>query len=101
MGRFTAKKGPKPKAASKKKKEPETFDEFMEGNCVKCQRSIVKNSIIDAIQFEEQGDRYKDGERAERNYERAADMYGKAFSLNSQDADCVYNWLEKKNACNT
>lgn len=31
MGRFMPKKPAKPKAASKKKKEPETFDEFMEG----------------------------------------------------------------------
>lgn len=46
----------------------------------------------DAIQYEEQGDRYQTGERAQRNYERSADMYGKAFQLNNQDADCVYNW---------
>ncbi|KAI9480805.1 MAG: hypothetical protein EXX96DRAFT_522161 [Benjaminiella poitrasii] len=76
MGKFNPKRSQKPKAPSKKKKEPETFDEFME----------------EAIQFEEQGERYGTGDRAERNYERAADMYGKAFSLNEKDADCVYNW---------
>ncbi|KAG1297980.1 hypothetical protein G6F66_002122 [Rhizopus arrhizus] len=76
MGRFTAKKPQKPKAPSKKKKEPETFEEFME----------------EAIQLEEQGERYKTGERAQRYYERAAEMYGKAFELNDKDADCVYNW---------
>ncbi|CAO3689437.1 unnamed protein product [Rhizopus stolonifer] len=76
MGKFTPKKQQKPKAPSKKKKEPESFEEFME----------------EAIQLEEQGERYKTGERAQRNYERAAEMYGNAFKLNDQDADCVYNW---------
>ncbi|KAI8886068.1 hypothetical protein K501DRAFT_214526 [Backusella circina FSU 941] len=75
MGRFVPKKEKKPKASSKKK-EPETFDEFME----------------EAIQFEEQGERYQSGDRSQRNYERAVDMYTKAFELNSTDADCVYNW---------
>ncbi|OBZ90627.1 hypothetical protein A0J61_01324 [Choanephora cucurbitarum] len=76
MGKFTPRKPQKPKAAPKKKKEPETFDEFME----------------EAIQFEEQGERYHSGDRSQRNYERAVDMYSKAFAVNSNDADCVYNW---------
>ncbi|KAI8084269.1 uncharacterized protein B0P05DRAFT_603005 [Gilbertella persicaria] len=76
MGKFTPRKPQKPKAPAKKKKEPETFDEFME----------------EALQFEEQGERYHSGDRSQRNYERAADMYGKAFEVNNQDADCVYNW---------
>ncbi|KAG2208079.1 hypothetical protein INT47_010441 [Mucor saturninus] len=75
MGRFD-KKGAKGKPVSKKKKEPETFDECME----------------EAIHFEEQGERYQSGERSQRNYERAAEMYGKAFEYNSTDADCIYNW---------
>ncbi|KAI8977115.1 hypothetical protein BDF20DRAFT_873014 [Mycotypha africana] len=77
MGKFTGKRpAVKTKSAAKKKKEPETFDEFME----------------EAINSEEQGDRYQTGERAERHYNRAATMYGKAFELNNTDADCVYNW---------
>jgi hypothetical protein len=48
--------------------------------------------LSEAIQFEEQGERYQSGERSQRNYERAAEMYGKAFGLNDKDADCVYNW---------
>jgi hypothetical protein len=47
---------------------------------------------LEAIQFEEQGERYQSGDRSQRNYERAADMYSKAFELNTTDADCVYNW---------
>lgn len=31
MGRFADKRAQKPKPVPKKKKEPETFDEFMEG----------------------------------------------------------------------
>ncbi|CAO3576840.1 unnamed protein product [Absidia cylindrospora] len=46
----------------------------------------------DAVGFEEQGERYATGDRAQRNYERALDMYSKAHGLNDQDADCVYNW---------
>ncbi|CAO3632855.1 unnamed protein product [Cunninghamella blakesleeana] len=75
MGKFQNKKQA-PKKQTKKAKEPETFDEFME----------------EAIGFEEQGERYATGERAERNYERALQMYIKAHALNSQDADCLYNW---------
>lgn len=47
---------------------------------------------IEGISFEEQGERYATGERAQRNYEKAATMYSKAFALNEKDADCVYNW---------
>ncbi|KAI8638724.1 hypothetical protein BD408DRAFT_422585, partial [Parasitella parasitica] len=46
----------------------------------------------EAIHNEEQGERYQTGEKAQRNYERAAVMYGKAFTANPKDADCVYNW---------
>lgn len=53
---------------------------------------ILIFSFLEAIQLEEQGERYKTGERAQRYYERAAEMYGKAFELNDKDADCVYNW---------
>lgn len=76
MGKFAGRKPQKAKPASKKKKEPETFEECME----------------EAIQFEEQGERYQNGDRSQRNYERAAEMYGKAFGYNDKDADCVYNW---------
>ncbi|KAI8083840.1 hypothetical protein BDF21DRAFT_360713 [Thamnidium elegans] len=76
MGRFADKRAQKPKPVPKKKKEPETFDECME----------------EAIHFEEQGERYRTGDRAQRNYERAAEMYGKAFGYNDKDADCIYNW---------
>lgn len=48
--------------------------------------------FAEAIQFEEQGERYQNGDRSQRNYERAAEMYGKAFGYNDKDADCVYNW---------
>ncbi|CEP09405.1 hypothetical protein [Parasitella parasitica] len=70
------KRSKKTKAPVKKKKEPETFEEFMD----------------EAIHNEEQGERYQTGEKAQRNYERAAEMYGKAFAANPKDADCVYNW---------
>ncbi|ORZ11881.1 hypothetical protein BCR42DRAFT_453833 [Absidia repens] len=77
MGRFQSNKKSVPaKTKSKKVKEPSTFEEFME----------------DAVGFEEQGERYATGDRAQRNYERALDMYSKAHGLNDQDADCVYNW---------
>ncbi|KAG2219984.1 hypothetical protein INT45_001883 [Circinella minor] len=67
---------PKNEKPKKKVKDPETFDDF----------------LAEGITFEEQGERYKEGDRAQRNYERAADMYSKAHSLNDQDADCLYNW---------
>lgn len=51
---------------------------------------LKKNT--EAIHFEEQGERYRTGDRAQRNYERAAEMYGKAFEYNDKDADCIYNW---------
>ncbi|KAI9484394.1 hypothetical protein BDB00DRAFT_965479 [Zychaea mexicana] len=67
---------PKNEKPKKKAKDPETFDDF----------------LTEGIAFEEQGERYREGDRAQRNYERAATMYGKAHSLNDQDADCLYNW---------
>ncbi|KAI8082842.1 uncharacterized protein BX664DRAFT_339189 [Halteromyces radiatus] len=82
MGRFQTNNNKKKpttaatKSKSKKSKEPSTFEEFME----------------DAVGFEEQGERYASGDRAQRNYERALDMYSKAHALNDQDADCLYNW---------
>ncbi|KAI8329205.1 hypothetical protein BC941DRAFT_506815 [Chlamydoabsidia padenii] len=78
MGRFQNKKkaAPPSKTKTKKSKEPTTFEEFME----------------DGVGYEEQGERYATGDRAQRNYERALDMYSKAHALNDQDADCVYNW---------
>jgi hypothetical protein len=54
-------------------------------------------SKLEAIHLEEQGERYRTGERAERYYVKAAEMYGKAFSLNDKDADCVYNWYTTYN----
>ncbi|KAI9268987.1 hypothetical protein BDA99DRAFT_503168 [Phascolomyces articulosus] len=78
MSRPQHRRGGKPKNEKPKKKvkEPETFDEF----------------LAEGITFEEQGERYKEGDRAQRNYERAAGMYAKAHALNDQDADCLYNW---------
>ncbi|KAK4520850.1 uncharacterized protein ATC70_006731 [Mucor velutinosus] len=76
MRRNLDKRAKKTKAPAKKKKEPETFEEFMD----------------EAIHNEEQGERYQTGDKAQRNYERAADMYGKASAANPKDADCVYNW---------
>ncbi|KAI8993466.1 hypothetical protein BDB01DRAFT_832280 [Pilobolus umbonatus] len=75
MRRHNQKKPVKAKASTKQK-EPETFEEFMD----------------EAIRCEEQGDRYQTGDKAVRNYTKSAEMYGKAFSLNKDDADCVYNW---------
>ncbi|CAO3635084.1 unnamed protein product [Cunninghamella echinulata] len=50
------------------------------------------NSWKNAIGFEEQGERYATGDKAQRNYERALQMYIKAHAINSEDADCAYNW---------
>lgn len=106
MGRPQNKKKPAPsKAKTKKPKEPTTFEEFMEGKTIESlwaysfERSndsllwvVCGWGVIDAVGFEEQGERYATGDRAQRNYERALDMYSKAHALNDQDADCVYNW---------
>ncbi|KAI7871686.1 hypothetical protein BDF14DRAFT_1954390 [Spinellus fusiger] len=75
MPRPHARQPAKPKIV-KKVKGPETFEEFMEAG----------------IESEEQGERYKTGERAQRRYENAVEMYSKAYSLNPNDADCLYNW---------
>ncbi|KAI8143216.1 hypothetical protein BJV82DRAFT_668851 [Fennellomyces sp. T-0311] len=78
MSRPQNRRLPKPKNDKPKKnaKEPETFDDF----------------LAEGIAFEEQGERYQTGDRAQRNYERAAGMYEKAHALNDQDPDCLYNW---------
>ncbi|KAJ8659059.1 hypothetical protein O0I10_005097 [Lichtheimia ornata] len=76
MSRPQQRKLPKTKTPKKKQKDPETFDEF----------------LSEGITCEEQGERYATGERAQRNYEKAATMYSKASALNDKDADCVYNW---------
>ncbi|KAG0175540.1 hypothetical protein DFQ28_008879 [Apophysomyces sp. BC1034] len=71
MSRFKRNRAQKPQSSSKKSKEPETFEEYIE----------------EAISFEEQGERYATGDRAQRNFERAADMYSKAHAVNETDAD--------------
>ncbi|KAI8805100.1 hypothetical protein BJ742DRAFT_821804 [Cladochytrium replicatum] len=55
--------------------EPRTFEELVD----------------EAIQLEEKGDRYKDGEKAKRFYERACAMYEAADNLQPNDFDVVYN----------
>ncbi|KAI8615347.1 hypothetical protein BC830DRAFT_1168680 [Chytriomyces sp. MP71] len=55
--------------------EPQTFDALVEA----------------AMESEEKGDRYKDGEKARRFYEAACEAYLKASSLKQNDAACEYN----------
>ncbi|CAG8515006.1 13604_t:CDS:2 [Ambispora leptoticha] len=59
-----------------KAKEPETFEELME----------------EGVKQEEKGERYQTGEKAERFYERARELYAKAHEKKPNDADCLYNW---------
>ncbi|CAK9782485.1 hypothetical protein CC85DRAFT_288960 [Cutaneotrichosporon oleaginosum] len=63
--------------ASKKGKEPEynTFDECMEGG-------------VDA---EERGERYRSGEKAQRAYEQAAELYAQALAKDEKSFDAAYN----------
>ncbi|KAJ3022085.1 UNVERIFIED_CONTAM: hypothetical protein HDU68_009331 [Siphonaria sp. JEL0065] len=65
-----------PKIPKKKKEEyvPQTFDEWIES----------------AIDFEEKGDRYKDGDKARRFYEQAVQCYSSASAFAS-DAFCLFN----------
>ncbi|ORY47378.1 hypothetical protein BCR33DRAFT_715106 [Rhizoclosmatium globosum] len=65
-----------PKKAAKKKEqsEPQTFDEFMEY----------------AVEQEERGERYKDGDKARRSYELAVQAYAQAASY-KRDAFVIYN----------
>ncbi|KAJ2956954.1 hypothetical protein NQZ79_g7276 [Umbelopsis isabellina] len=79
MGRPKPTKPPKEKKASKKQVEPSTFEEFME----------------EGVELEEKGERYGDGEKSQRFYERAAEMYGKAHTLNKKDSDCLYNCFKR------
>ncbi|KAI9315361.1 hypothetical protein BX666DRAFT_394209 [Dichotomocladium elegans] len=48
--------------------------------------------VEEAIQCEEQGERYGSGDRAERNYERAEVNYSKACGIIDNDPDGFYNW---------
>ncbi|RKO86653.1 hypothetical protein BDK51DRAFT_39881 [Blyttiomyces helicus] len=47
------------------------------------------------LTFEEllEGDRYKDGEKSRRFYERACGVYETAAGMKADDADVIYNWL--------
>ncbi|KAI8374124.1 uncharacterized protein BYT42DRAFT_646166 [Radiomyces spectabilis] len=77
MSRFQNKRAPKKsKPSNEKHKEPKTFEEFME----------------EGVEYEDKGERYATGDRAQRNYERALEMYSKAHVLNPNDSDCLYNW---------
>jgi hypothetical protein len=42
--------------------------------------------------LEEKGERYGEGDKSKRFYERASEMYAKAHELNKSDSDCLYNW---------
>ncbi|CAG8578695.1 2806_t:CDS:2 [Ambispora gerdemannii] len=72
-GKEHAKKNSKGK---NKAKEPETFEELME----------------EGVKQEEKGECYQTGEKAERFYERARELYAKAYEKKPNDADCLYNW---------
>jgi len=76
MGKLKLPKPAKEKKAAKKPVEPSTFEEFME----------------EGVELEEKGERYGDGEKSKRFYERASEMYAKAHELNKSDSDCLYNW---------
>ncbi|KAJ3046098.1 hypothetical protein HDV00_003848 [Rhizophlyctis rosea] len=66
---------PKKKTAQKAEPEPETYDEC----------------IDEALSLEDKGDRYRDGEKARRFYERACMMYERAATFKA-DAEVMYNW---------
>ncbi|KAI9285455.1 hypothetical protein BC943DRAFT_305882 [Umbelopsis sp. AD052] len=66
----------KEKKPAKKQFEPTTFEDFME----------------EGVELEEKGERYGDGDKSKRFYERAGEMYAKAHELNKTDSDCLYNW---------
>ncbi|RSH92205.1 hypothetical protein EHS25_008620 [Saitozyma podzolica] len=59
-----------------KRREPtyDTYDEALDGG----------------VEMEEKGERYRDGEKAQRFYEKAAELYKKAVGF-SQTYDAVYN----------
>jgi tetratricopeptide (TPR) repeat protein len=63
--------------AQKKGKEPEynTFDECMDGG----------------VEAEERGERYRDGEKAQRAYEQAAELYAQALAKDETSFDAAYN----------
>jgi hypothetical protein len=44
-----------------------------------------------AVKFEEQAERYRFGEKAERNMMQAAGAYARAFELDPSSADALYN----------
>lgn len=64
-----------PKKGGAKEPTYETYDECMEGG-------------VDA---EERGERYKDGEKAQRFYEQASELYAKALSMEENSFDAAYN----------
>ncbi|BEJ12883.1 hypothetical protein CspHIS471_0300570 [Cutaneotrichosporon sp. HIS471] len=63
--------------AQKKGKEPSytTFDECMDGG----------------VEAEERGERYRDGEKAQRSYEQAAELYAQALAKDESSFDAAYN----------
>ncbi|KAJ3054835.1 hypothetical protein HK097_000700 [Rhizophlyctis rosea] len=66
---------PRKKATAKAEPEPQTYEECTE----------------EALSLEDKGDRYRDGEKARRFYERACAMYERAAGFKA-DADVLYNW---------
>jgi hypothetical protein len=42
--------------------------------------------------LEEQGERYKDGDKARRFFEGSCEAYAAACSLKGDDVDAIYNW---------
>lgn len=51
------------------------------------------SDLLDAAQeLEEKGDRYKDGPKALRFYQRASEMYSQANQLEPDLLDVLYNW---------
>ncbi|KAJ3282952.1 hypothetical protein HK104_010624 [Borealophlyctis nickersoniae] len=79
--------------------EPETFEEMVEGGQRRFSLlgdawfalSNVKTKFSEALSREDKGDRYRDGEKSRRFYERAAEMYERAAGL-KEDPDVLYNW---------
>lgn len=64
-----------PKKGGSKEPTYETYDECMEGG----------------VDNEERGERYRSGEKAQRFYETAAELYAKALAMDENSFDAAYN----------
>lgn len=81
----------RPHLPSKRRSESEHDRASKKGGRAEPTYDTYDDALDGGVNAEEKGERYKDGEKAQRFYEQAAELYGRALGFNDKSYDAAYN----------